>query len=329
MKHEDHFRVLLEDTVNLSQFNLDRLDGRVNSIYEALAADEVLGPYVKDKIPQGSWAQKTIINPVPGREFDADFLLRLDENPEWSESPKRYIGQVYAALGRHWKYTDMPHHRKRRCVRLIYADTCHVDIVPYLILPGDRKVIVDRDEDDWEDTNPEGFTEWMKKQDAITGGNLRKVIRLLKYLRDHRGHFEGTRSVILTILVGERVDEMKKITNPGYYGTVPDTLRHLVEDLDVWLQAQDGRPSVYDPSGSGLTFDHRWGDDDSAFEHFRDRIHCFAEEIPAALEEIDRETSLSLWQDIFGDGFHAPPPKKSSGRFAPVAPVAPRSGRAG
>ena len=56
MKHEDHFKVLAQDTVNLSQFNLDLLDDRVVAIYAALAADPILGPYVKGKIPQGSWA---------------------------------------------------------------------------------------------------------------------------------------------------------------------------------------------------------------------------------------------------------------------------------
>ena len=221
----------------------------------------------------------------------------------------------------------MPHNRKCRCVRVVYANSCHVDIVPYLILPGGRQVIVNRDEDIWEDTNPAGFTKWLKDKDAITRGNLRRVIRLLKYLRDHRGHFEGTRSVILTTLLGDRVEAVKKMLDSGYYATVPDALVHIVQDLDGWLQAQIGRPTVYDPSGSGLTFDHRWTDE--AFEHFRDRIHCFAEEMTAAYDESDRETSVALWQDIFGEAFHAPPPKETSGRFGPVVPVTPRSGRAG
>lgn len=329
MKHEGHFKVLLEDTVNLSKFNLEKLDSRTSAIYAALQDDPDLGPYVKAMIPQGSWAHKTIIRPVPDREFDADFLLLLAEHPEWSPSPKRYIDQVYYALHRHATYGEMPHHRKCRCVRLHYAkgSSCHVDIVPYLVLGGSRQVIVNRDYDVWEDTNPDGFTHWMGARDGITGGNLRRVIRLLKYLRDHRGHFEGTRSIILTTLVGERVDAVKKMCDSGYYATVPDTLVHIVQDLDKWLQAQDGRPTVYDPSGSGLTFDHRWSDE--SFDHFRDRIATFAAEMTDAYNETDRETSVELWQNIFGEGFKAPPPKETSGRFGPVVPVTPRSGRAG
>ncbi len=329
MKHEGHFKVLLEDTVNLSKFNVELLDDRTAAVYAALRADPVLGPYVKRMIPQGSWAHRTIIRPVPGREFDADFLLLLGENPEWWPSPKRYIDQVYYALDRHPTYGEMAHSRKCRCVRLVYAksSSCHVDIVPYLVLEGGREVIVNRDEDVWEDTDPQGFTRWMKEKDGITGGNLRRVIRLLKYLRDHRAHFEGTRSIILTTLVGERVDAVKKMYDSGCYATVPDALVHIVQDLDAWLQIQTGRPTVYDPSGSGLTFDHRWSDE--SFEHFRDRIHTFAGEMTDAYNERDRETSVRLWQNIFGEGFKAPPPKETSGRFGPVVPAAPRSGRAG
>ena len=44
----------------------------------------------------------------------------------------------------------------------------------------------------------------MKEKDGLTGGNLRKVIRLLKYLRDYKTTF-SVPSVILTTLVGERV----------------------------------------------------------------------------------------------------------------------------
>ena len=63
MQLADHFEVLLKDTVNLSRSSLDTLDSRVDSIYAALEADTELGPYVVDKIPQGSWAHGTIIKP--------------------------------------------------------------------------------------------------------------------------------------------------------------------------------------------------------------------------------------------------------------------------
>src|SRR3546814_6616688 len=71
----------------------------------------------------------------------------------------------------------MPLTRKCRCVRVSYANDMHVDIVPHVILSGWREVIVNRDENIWEDTNPQGFTDWMKKQDQIAGRD-RKSTRL-------------------------------------------------------------------------------------------------------------------------------------------------------
>jgi hypothetical protein len=327
VRHDDHFQTLLTGTVNLNQDRLDQLDARVTSIYDELAADDVLGPYVQDKIPQGSWAQRTIIKPVGNLEFDADFLLLLDENPEWSEHPKSYIAQVNAALGRSGTYKGMPRKCKCRCVRVTYANSCHIDIVPYLRLAGGRQVIVNGEEDKWEPTNPKGFTEWMREKDRAADDNLRKVIRLLKYLRDHMGTFQGTRSVILTTLTGERVDSANKVAEPGYYNSVPTALLHIVQDLDQWLQENWARPSVVDPSGSGVSFDHRW--DDATYETFRDQIHDIAADIHDAYYEPDEDTSVGRWQDIFGDGFRAPPPQQTSGRFGPVAPVPSRPGRAG
>ncbi|MFF0905027.1 UNVERIFIED_CONTAM: nucleotidyltransferase [Kocuria sp. CPCC 205316] len=340
MQHTDHFDVLLKDTVNLSQPKLDVLSERVEAIYQALRKDEEIGSLVQDKLPQGSWAHRTIINPVGNNEFDADFMLQMEENPDWSDSPKTYVEQVYAALHRNSTYKNMPHTRKCRCVQLTYANSMHVDIVPYLTLSNGRQVIVNRDEDDWEDTNPEGFTAWMHDKDGVAGGNLRKVIRLMKYLRDHKNSFTGTRSIILTTLLGEQVASIRKLNEPGYYSNIPTALFHIVRDLDEWLQERPTKPSIVDPSGaaapdgSRVAFDHRW--DQSTYSYFRERIHIHAAEIEAAYYEPDKEESFRRWQTIFGDGFKAPEPSTNGRKFpasASAAAVATttvgRSGRAG
>jgi hypothetical protein len=328
MKLADHFDVLLSGTVNLPSWKLTKLDERVEAIYAALCADDVLGPLVLDNVPQGSWAHRTIINPKIGKEFDADFLLHMEENPDWSDSPGKYIEAVYAALGRNSTYKQMPRNRKCRCVRVTYADFCHVDIVPYVKLGGWREVIVNKDEDVWEDTNPTGFTQWMRDKDEIADGNLRKVIRLLKYLRD-QSDWTGTKSVILTTLVGERVSQVKKLVDTGYYNSVPTALLHVVQDLDDWLDAFPSRPSVADPSRSGATFDHRW--DDATYLRFRERINGYRAKIEAAYDAADKESSVRLWQDIFGAGFKAPATVSSSDRFGTVTAgeSTGRSGRSG
>jgi hypothetical protein len=332
MQLADHFDVLLKDTINLADAKLELLSERVDAIYAALKADDELGSLILGKTPQGSWAHKTIINPVGEKEFDADFMLDMSENSEWSESPKHYIEAVYAALGRNANYKTMPRSRKCRCVSLVYANSMHVDIVPHLDLADGREVIVNRDDDEFEVTHPQGFTDWMKEKDEIANGNLRKVIRLLKYLRDHKNSFTGTRSILLTTLLGEQVDQLNTISDSSYYSNVPTTLLHLIEDLDVWLQANPNKPSIADPSGSGANFDHRWSQE--TYSYFRDRIHVHAAEIRSAYEEADKDRSVKLWQDLFGDGFKGPKKEASAKvKFPPAVSAAPtiggRSGRAG
>ena len=162
----------------------------------------------------------------------------------------------------------------------------------------------------------------MREKDQIAGGNLRRVIRLMKYLRDHKNSFTGTRSVILTTLLGEQVSEVKQLFDTGYYNSTPTALLHIVSDLDAWLQARPIKPSVPDPSGSGVTFDHRW--DQATYAYFRDRIHAHAAQMQDAYDEPDKDASVAKWQAVFGDGFTAPAPKRSSGRFGTAA-GAPRS----
>ncbi|MGO2862617.1 MAG: SMODS domain-containing nucleotidyltransferase [Brevibacterium sp.] len=331
MKLTDYFNVLLKDTVNLGQVKLGLLDSRVETVYKALKADEQIGHLILGKTPQGSWAHKTIINPVGDNEFDADFMLDMSENPDWADNPKKYIEEVYAALHRHSIYRDMPHSRKCRCVQLVYANSMHLDIVPHLNLADGREVIVNRDDNAWELTNPQGFTDWMKNKDALANGNLRKVIRLMKYLRDHKNSFTRTRSILLTTLLGEQVTELRTLLDPGYYSDLPTALLHIVKDLDSWLQDRPTKPSIPDPSGSGVTFDHRW--EQSTYSYFRDRIHAHAAEIEEAYKEENKERSIELWQGIFGSGFKAPAISSSSAKFPAAAPAPAstggRSGRAG
>jgi hypothetical protein len=225
----------------------------------------------------------------------------------------------------------MPHSRKCRSVQLVYANLMHVDIVPHLNLADGREVIVNRDDNDWEETNPQGFTDWMKRKDDIANGNLRKVIRLMKYLRDHKNSFTGTRSILLTTLLGEQVTQVRAVSTPDYYSDVPTTLLHMVKDLDDWLQAHRTKPSIPDPSNPGVTFDHRW--DQTTYSYFRERIHKHAAEIEEAYEEPDKDRSVQMWQAIFGGGVKAPTASSSSAKFPVAAPAAAstvrRSGRAG
>jgi hypothetical protein len=294
-----YFDSFLANTVNLNQSRLDQLDNRVEAIVSTLENDTVLGPLIEDHVPQGSWAHRTIIKPLNDHEYDADFLLKLTEVPAWSEDPKQYLQQLRAAFKRSTTYQDMVR-KKNRCCRIGYANDCHVDVVPYLIRPNGGQVIVNYADNDFEDTNPQGFTDWMKEKDDLANGQLRKVIRLLKYLRDYKQTF-SVPSVILTTMVGERVQTWEAAER---YSDTPTALAFLLYDLNNWLQLYPRMPILSDPSCPGTTFNHRWHQ--AQYDNFRTKIQLYASWITDAYNESDKIVSLPAWQKVFGDDFKQP-----------------------
>jgi len=317
MKMTASFNAFMTNTVNINQHRLNSLDVSAPAIFDALQTDSEIGSIVLGYEPQGSWPRETIIKPAEGVEFDADFMLKMKEQPDWADGPETYITTVHDALARNGTYKDLLKPAKCRCVRVAYAGDYHVDVVPFVVLSDGRQVIVNGDDDVWEDTDPAGFTAWMKEKNDFTNGNLKRAIRLFKYLRDHRDNLKRTRSVLLTAMLGERIDAIKKSSDPAYYEDLPTTFLHLITDLDTWLQANPTKPSITDPSGTTdpvgnpVTFDHRWTED--TYLAFRAKVSTLAAATKAAFDDdTSIEHSLELWQKVFGPDFKLPP-KSSAG----------------
>ncbi len=299
MKHDERLKAFLAKTVNLNQSRLDDLDERVTAIINCLRKDQDFGPLVKTHIRQGSWAHRTIIKPLPGDEFDADILLQLTDVKEWSENPRSYINELYQAFRRSATYRDKVQ-KKTRCVRIHYANDCHVDVVPYLVRGffGNQKVIINHTTNAFERTDPEAFTSWLQRQDRQAGNNLRKTIRLLKYLRDRQNAF-SVPSIILTTLIGNQVSGWWAFWEG--YKDLPTAFMRLICSMDSYLQQHEKMPPVIDPSRPDRTFNHRW--DERRYAHFRDEISMLAARVKAAHAEEDQARSAALWQKVFGPNF--------------------------
>lgn len=297
-----HFTAFLKSTVNLKQHRLDQLDARVSAITNAFKKDAQMGSLYKEHLPQGSWAHRTIIDPVTEYdEFDADILLHLENVPEWNDNPKMYLQQVRAAFKRTSQYKDKLK-RKNRCVRISYANDCHVDVVPAITLENGNQAIIFYRDNVFEDTNPVGFADWMKERDDISEGQLRRVIRLLKWLRDFKNTFTCP-SVILTVMLGGRVQFWDPQTA---YSDTPTALVHLLEALHTWLDAYLGSPPLDDPSCPGVSFSHRWNDP-TIIANFKSKIGDYARWAREAydLQGVDDAAALTAWQKLFGPEFAA------------------------
>ncbi|MEU9705289.1 cyclic GMP-AMP synthase DncV-like nucleotidyltransferase [Streptomyces sp. NPDC047981] len=297
MKLLAYFDAFLKDTVNLNQTRLGQLDDRVRAITSTFKNDTSIGDLYEDHSPQGSWAHRTIIKPLNNHEFDADILLQLREVENWE--PKDYLREVRAAFKRSATYRSKVT-KKNRCCRIVYAGDCHVDVVPYIVLGDGSESIVNYAENEFEETNPQGFTDWMKEKDDLANGNLRRVIRLLKYVRDYKQTF-SVPSVILTTMLGERVQAWD---TDSRYSDTPTALKTLLTDLSNWLDLHPLMPPLPDPSCPQTTFNHRW--DQAQYENFRNKVKIYCDWVAEAYDAADKAVSLSAWQRVFGTSFQKP-----------------------
>jgi hypothetical protein len=300
MKLNSYFRHFLTQTVYLNQSRIDKLDDKTTAVDGFLQGSNGFGSIAEALLPQGSYAQRTIIKPVGNHEFDADVLLRMTGQEDWE--PKDYVGELYSKFRSSSVYRDMVS-RRSRCVVVNYAGDFHIDVVPYLVR-DDGHWITNRSTNELENTNPEGFNDWLDGRDRITSRRLVEVIRVLKYLRDYKQTFD-VRSATLSFLLADRVSETQKILHPGCYADLPTALVRLLHDLDDWLQARPSLPTLTDPSCPQRNFHERW--DQDKYANFRKKLHDYAAWAQDAYDAESVDASVTAWQKLFGPAFCKPP----------------------
>lgn len=301
MKFVADFESFMQTTVNLNQDRINRLQGRVDAIDNFIASSNFAPAYL-DLIPAGSWAHRTIIKPVASNDtFDADVLLHLVEQPSWQA--KDYLTQLHTTFRGSSTYKDMVGQEpKTRCVRVDYADDFHIDVVPYLERHSSNFVTNRKDppsSGSFELSNPEAFTAWVDERQRITNGSFIKVVRLMKYLRDYKNTF-SCKSIILKTLLGDGISHVEAIQDPQCYGDLPTALMTITKKMAGRLPTT--MPAVLDPGGTGDNFTDRYRDEWN-YSNFRECMIRYASRIEAAHAETDRAKSISLWREIFGDGF--------------------------
>jgi hypothetical protein len=300
MKLTEHFETFLAETVNLNQTRIDVLESRVETIEQFLCNSD-FRPRILRFSAQGSLAVKTIIKPPDGDDFDADELVFVEEVHGWE--PDDYIDELYSVFHDSDRYKGLAR-RGTRCVTLDYKNDFHLDIVVCLRLKDGnhvRFVVCNSRTNVYELTDGEGFAAWFAGRNAVTGNNhLRKVTRLLKYLRDIKGTFSA-KSVLFATLLGNTVDDWHSQVRHLYYCDVPKALKTIVGHLDDWLQARPLMPTITNPALPAEDFNRHWGQ--AKYENFRAKIHQYRGWIDDAYDEPDRDQSIAKWRRVFGDDF--------------------------
>lgn len=297
MKLLNHFKTFLEDHVNLNDTRLRLLTDSVEAVKKAVKQLD-WGPEIVSFAEQGSWSHETIIKPQPDKPFDADLLVLVKASSDWTA--KDYVNKLATALSALPAYKEKVR-RFSHCVTIEYAGERKIDIAPCIVdrlYPGSYEVC-NRCTDQFEQSEPITYTDWVRGRNGIAGGHdLKKATRLLKYMRDIKGNFTCP-SFLLTTLLGYRVYDSDR--DSALFADLPTTLKTLIDRLDDWLQARPDVPEVPNPVLYGE--DQASGWDQSKYANFRDKVNLYRGWIDEAYDEADKEESIGKWRRVFGDGF--------------------------
>ena len=290
MKYVEVFNRFLVDEVNLNPVRRRELDRRTRAVTTFLSRS--LDGYRSNE-RQGSYALGTIIRPVNDGEYDADILVFM-QNVKCKRA-RDYIDDLYTCLRDYHDIADNLR-QKTRCVSVKYPGDFSLDMVP-CIRRGERLYVCNSEDNRLEPTDGTGYLEWFNVKTEVTNGHLKGTVRLLKYIRDHKGNFEVP-SVLLTTLAGHSVqvnERGKRFTN------LPETLQIVSKRMNAFLQAVPRRPRLRNPALRGERFNRHWDNND--YRNFREKFQAYYDWINDACAETDPQASLHKWQGLFGDGF--------------------------
>ena len=291
-KNNQEFAEFLRDEVNLNPGRLDRLETAVGAVNDYLK--KYLTGYQKME-RQGSYALGTLIKPVDDNdEYDADIQIVMNPNSQWEA--KDYILAVNRTLAGNKIYADKLR-LKTRCVTVDYAGDFHLDVVPRVTTKG-RHYVCNRIDNKFEETDGDGYRDWFNEKNRITKGDLKRVVRLLKHLRDHKNTFTA-KSILLTTLAGNTIRHSDEGTEA--VSTVADTLETVLSRMNDYLQQHPSMPEIRNPVLATENFNRHW--DQRRYANFRDRIQSYAATAKRAKAEPTAEKAIKAWQELFGDNF--------------------------
>ena len=314
-KNNQQFQDLLRDEVNLNPKRLDRLETGVGAVNSYLK-DHLTGYQKMER--QGSYALGTLIKPVDDNdEYDADIQIVMNPNPNWRA--KDYVTAIYKALKQNHNYAEKLR-LKTRCVTIDYAGDFHLDVVPR-VTSRSRHYVCNRDENRFEPTDGTGYRDWFNEKNRITGGNLKRVVRLLKYLRDHKNNYTA-KSILLTTLAGTAIRPSDEGTEA--VSTVADTLVTVLSRMDDYLQRNPSMPEIRNPVLSTENFNRHW--DQFKYANFRIRVNSHTQTAKRGKAEPSNEASINTWKRLFGESFGKGSNGGGGGSRSPSAPVSKGAG---
>ena len=203
---------------------------RYETIAKTIAKDEAFHKADLNIYPQGSFRLKTTVKPLSREEYDLDFVAELSADS--TMNPHQLYDHIFRILSSDGIHNKMLE-KKKRCIRVNYANDFHMDIMPgKLVNAATHEIVVpDKELKNWyHHSNPIGFAEWFENQartqilhelnkqrsqsqvEKVTEQEvvkqlepLRRAVQLVKRYRDiycDKTHKEPVRSIVICTLMG-------------------------------------------------------------------------------------------------------------------------------
>jgi hypothetical protein len=294
MKLNAHFSAF-HSQISLDETRVKKIKSAHGALRDFMESDEEIKKFFKDTFLQGSYATDMAIRPKDDEEFDVDVVLALDVRKKFGRLPgaSEVIDWILARIKTSKTYKDKAKPRAR-CIRINYADKFHTDILP-AHCPGDKDGAL-QVPDKWEWSHPLGFIDWCQSINEVSEKKFTRITKILKWWRNFKlGQDSGLKSIVLTTIIGQKIQKE--------CGTDADALVGTMTNISSWLSSLTSVPEVSNPSlPSGKENLVRvWSQ--SEFDNFKKAFLDATETADEALAEEDKEKSIKLWTELFGDKF--------------------------
>lgn len=319
----------IAQSLQLDESRKERMESAYRSVSATLNNDKGFFENTDvDVYPQGSVASGTTTRPLTGSEFDLDIVVHI-KSIYSNYLPNQIYTELLKVLESDERYKDKII-KKRRCVRLKYANDFHMDIMPGCIrfVAGDNNIKVpDRELKNWVDSNPKGFVEWFlnraktlnkpslleeyrnllinlkaKIQDLpndnfYTKMPLQRAVQLIKRYRDiffEKDDTYSTTSIVLTTLMGQFYASENTI-----YETLENIAEKIVSGYQNALKSGE-RFKVYNPTNPDDEFTDKWTN--KHYENFYAFIRDFYQRWSSMKNSFDSASNDYI--RLFGEGIY-------------------------
>jgi hypothetical protein len=265
---------------------------RMNSAQENVSAflAQSYGMHPSAVFLQGSYANWTAIEPLPGGEYDIDLVAVCADTHADADAALSDLEARFRADGRFRARV----HAKKPCVRLEYAEddvgAFHVDVVPARSSHGPLAPLdVPRRGEGWHASAPAEYSDWCRSQGELY---LRTVMMLKRWRSEQQSVRAAIKSIVLQVLIAGAMPQI---------GDDAERVAHTIQMLHGALGNLAEPPVVANPVLAGENLAARWTRE--SFDSFKRELAEAAVWVTDALAATDPIEAADIWRELFGEDF--------------------------